>query len=162
MRPSASTATSVALDAIRGDDFDAIVRLAASLGPRYTSDPGDPETRHVFELYERGERKGGLVARTSDGEIVGVYLYDLTPVFSPTNVHGRGDLMAVDPAFRGRGIAREMMAEAWSQAAAEGITSFLAKSSVPEVIAWFRSVPQLDERGVYFYYDPEPARLGKP
>jgi GNAT superfamily N-acetyltransferase len=151
----------VSLDAIRSEDFEPVVALAASLGPRYASDPRDPATREVFELYERGERKGGLVARTPQGDVVGIYLYDLAPVFSPTNLHGRGDLMAVDPAFRGRGVAGRMMAEAWSLAATQGITSFLAKSSVPEVIAWFRSIPELDERGVYFYYDPERGPLGR-
>jgi GNAT superfamily N-acetyltransferase len=147
------------LDSVRSHDLERVVELASSLGPRYSCDPDDPATARVFDLYARSDDKGGLVARAADGEAVGVYLFDLTPIFSPTHLHARGDLMAVDPAHRGRGLADRMMRAAWEIAAERRVTSFLCKSSVPGVIEWYRRVPELEERGVYYYYDPDPALL---
>jgi GNAT superfamily N-acetyltransferase len=148
----------ITIERLRPGDYEAVVELAADVGSRYRCSASDPETRRVFDLYVAGDGKDGVVAR-ADGEVVGVYLYDLAPMFAPTHLHGRGDLMAVAKPHRGRGIATTMMAEAWRMAKEQGVTSFLAKSSVPEMIEWFRSIDELTERGSYFYYDPDPSLL---
>ena len=126
----------IAIDAVRHGDYDQVVTLFAQLGTAYACDPANPRTREIFNLYVDDDRKHGFVARLND-KIVGVILFEITPVLSSTFAHGRNDGLAVDPSARGRLGAR-----------------YMVKASDPQVISIYRRMPDLEERGVYFYDRP--------
>ena len=144
----------ITIERVRADELEDVVRIFAHLGARYSAPADDPRTREVFELYVNDERKVGLVAR-QEGRAVGVLLFEITPVLSPTLLHARADGMAVLPEARGRGIGHRLLRRAFEMAGERGITSFLIKASDPDVIAMYRRMPELSERGVYFYYNPD-------
>ncbi len=150
--------TPVLIDRVRRADYYRVVELFGLLGPRYQCDPEDPRTREVFEFYLHDPRKAALAARDGDA-LVGVLLFEITPVLSPTHLHARADGMAVAPSHRGRGIGHALVREYLRAAAERGATSVMAKASDPRVIAMYRRMPELTERGVYFYYDPHPEYL---
>ncbi|MEL7059258.1 MAG: GNAT family N-acetyltransferase [Acidobacteriota bacterium] len=136
-------------------DYERVVELFALLGPRYAADVADPKTRRVFDLYLDDERKVAVAARV-DGQLVGILLFEVTPLLAPTLCHARADGMVVDPAFQRRGIGLRLLRAGLRVTAERGATSFLAKASDPAVIDLYRRVPELEERGVYFYYNPRP------
>lgn len=144
------------IERVRPEDLAAVVRLFSLLGPRYTCNPEDPRSRKVFDLYVSDQQKFGLVARLGD-RIVGVILFEITPLLAPTYLQGRADGMVVDPAYRRRGIAHKLLRQALAIGKQRGVTSFLIKASDPEVIAIYRRMEELQERGVYFYYNPDPG-----
>lgn len=134
-------------------DLDRIVELVNSmLGPRYRSSATDPRCREIVQLYCDGDGKGAVVARHR-GVVVGLCFFDITPILAPTYLHARGDMMIVDSAYQGRGIAKRMIRAAWQLAANRGVSTFLTKTSTPQVLDWFRSLPELHERGTYFFLD---------
>ncbi|MCS7480344.1 GNAT family N-acetyltransferase [Umezawaea endophytica] len=135
------------------DDLARIVELVnGALGPRYRSSADDPRCREVVQRYCDGDGKGAVVARHR-GVVVGLCFFDITPILAPTYLHARGDMMIVDPAYRGRGISTTMIRAAWRLAADRGASTFLTKTSTPQVLDWFRSLPELHERGAYFFLD---------
>jgi ribosomal protein S18 acetylase RimI-like enzyme len=143
---------SVRIAPVEASHFEDVVRLFALLGPRYTAAFDDPGTREVFDRYLGDERKVGLVGL--DGEqVVGVLLFEVTPVLSPTHAHARADGMVVAPSHRGRGIAHGLLREAFAIGAERRVTSFMIKASDAAVIAMYRRMPELTERGVYFYHN---------
>jgi ribosomal protein S18 acetylase RimI-like enzyme len=151
--------TDVEVDLATAGDYEGVVRGFSLLGKRYTSSVEDPATWRAFEHYLTGARgKVGLVARI-EGEVVGTMLFEITPVLSPTHKHARADGLAVSPAYRNRGIGRRLLRRAFQIAAERGVTSFMIKASDPGVIELYRRTPELRERGVYFYYDPDPRLL---
>jgi len=147
---------SVLFDLPRMADLAEITHMIRVFGDHYACDPQDPGVKAVMELYVRGDRKGGVVARDGD-RMVGFALYDITPMFAPNNVHGRGDLCVVHPDYRRQGIAGEMIRMMWEQAAERGVVNFLNKSSVPTMIEYYRRQPEMTERGVYFHKTLHPA-----
>jgi ribosomal protein S18 acetylase RimI-like enzyme len=156
---SQASGTEVEVELVAAGDYAGVVRVFSLLGRRYTCDADDPATWRAFEHYLTGARgKVGLVARI-DGEVVGTMLFEITPVLSPTHKHARADGLAVSPAHRHRGIGRRLLRRAFQIAADRGVTSFMIKASDPEVIELYRRTPELHERGVYFYHDPDPDLL---
>lgn len=135
----------------RPEDLAEIVALLGDhLGAHYHMRADDPRAVALMEAYARGERKSGVIAR-SGAHVAGFVLYDLTPLFSPTGVQARADYGVVAPAFRKRGLMRELLHRSWQQAASEGAELFLHKSSVPVMIDLFRRMPEAEERGSYFF-----------
>ncbi|WP_404650778.1 GNAT family N-acetyltransferase [Bradyrhizobium sp. USDA 336] len=140
----------IAITRLRESDYRAVVELFRHLGPKYSCDLNDPRTKSTFDLYLADERKHGLVARLGD-RIVGVILYEITPVLSIGFSHGRNDGLAVDPEFRGLGIAKLLLRSVLSHCREVGATTYMVKASNPKVISLYRSMPDLVERGIYFY-----------
>jgi ribosomal protein S18 acetylase RimI-like enzyme len=155
----ATKARPVRIAPLRAGDFERALELFALLGPRYAALRTDPRAREVYELYVAQDHKIGLgafVERDGKSHLDGVILFEVTPVLGPELAHARGDGMAVDPAQRGLGLGGRLLDAALAEASRRGARLFMAKASAPEVIAWYRRKPELAERGVYFYYEPNP------
>lgn len=146
------------ISAPRMDDYRRVVEIFGALGDSYACDPELPATRAVYMNYVRGLEKRGYVARLN-GVVVGVILFELSRLLSRSYLQIRHDGLAVDPVFRRRGIGVALLRKVLTISDALGATNVLIKASDPDVIALYRGLPEVKERGVYFYYTP--AREGR-
>lgn len=140
----------------RAGDFRRVVEIFSALGASYTCDPGSPRTHAIYMNYVRGIEKKGYVARVG-GVVAGVILFELAPLLSSNHLQIRHDGLAVDPVYRKRGIGVALLRKVLAFSRVAGATNVLIKASDPGVIALYRSMPEVNERGIYFYYTP-PAR----
>ncbi|ASL49071.1 hypothetical protein bAD24_p01910 (plasmid) [Burkholderia sp. AD24] len=148
-----STADELVLDVPRSADFERVVEIFSALGASYRCDPAEAMTRAVYMNYVRGVGKRGFLARV-EGKVAGVILFELSPLLSRRYLQIRHDGLAVDPAYRRRGIGVALLRRVLAFSRAADATNVLIKASDPGVIALYRSLPEVDERGVYFYYTP--------
>ncbi len=149
----------IQIDTLKEGDFQEVVRIFSMLGPRYTADVQDPRTRDVFNLYLGATAKRGLVARCG-GSVAGVVLFELSAILGPGYLHARNDGIAVDPEYRGRGIAKRLLRRAFDLTAAEGAKTYMIKASDRRAIEMYRRMDEVRERGVYFYVDLDAADDG--
>ena len=145
--------TDIEIDVIKKSDYHAVLSLFAYLGENYTCAPEDAKTQAVFDLYVVGQQKRGFVAR-AEGNVCGVILFDVTPLLGRGFLQLRGDGLAVDPAYRKRGIGSALLERVFSECAKLGAANYLVKASQPRVIEQYRKLAGLVERGVYFYHTP--------
>lgn len=137
----------------RAGDYRRVVEIFSELGDSYSCDPTLSATQAIYMNYVRGLEKRGYVARV-DGVVAGVILFELSPLLSSGYLQIRHDGLAVDPSFRGRGIGVALLRKVLALSRVVGATNVLIKASAPRVIALYRSLPEIEERGIYFYYTP--------
>ncbi|MFC5428827.1 GNAT family N-acetyltransferase [Paraburkholderia denitrificans] len=137
----------------RTADFARVLEIFAALGPNYECDPESSVARSVYMNYVRGLDKRGFVAKV-DSVVAGVILFELSPMLSRRYIQIRHDGLAVDLAYRKRGIGVGLLRKVLAFSCARGATNVLIKASEPGVIALYRSLPEIEERGIYFYYTP--------
>lgn len=157
--PRARRSESFTISPPRTTDFARVVEIFAALGPSYACDPESPITRAVYMNYVRGLNKMGFVAKV-DGVVVGVILFELSPLLSRRYMQIRHDGLAVDASYRKRGIGVGLLREVLALSRARGATNVLIKASEPSVITLYRSLPEVEERGIYFYYTPPEENAG--
>ncbi|MET3620249.1 hypothetical protein C6Q14_23395 [Burkholderia ambifaria] len=141
------------ISAPRAADYRRVVEIFSALGDSYSCDPAMPATRAVFMNYVRGIGKRGYVARVNN-VVVGVILFELSPLLSRGYLQIRHDGLAVDSAFRKRGIGVALLRKVLALSHTVNATNVLIKASDPRVVALYRGLPEVKERGIYFYYTP--------
>lgn len=136
------------------EDYLECLQMFKEMGERYTLDPADEEIYGIFQQYTMHQKKLGFVAYEVETEqILGCLFIEIGNMLCKSGKQGRGEGMVIKPQFRGNGVGRSLLDNAAEILKQRGVPDFVvrAPTSWPS-IDFYRSLPQLEERGVYFYY----------